>query len=71
MAWPDSVLEKLLTSRSKANLGKAAERALDFVQRPVVACAPAPHSPVVTTSHQSAQNSQLAAIIRDELNKLV
>ena len=72
---PEFVIEKLLSSRAKANLGKAADRAMDFVPKSVVACAPAPHAKVKTISHSSSgssdSNSQLASIIREELNKIL
>lgn len=69
----DSVIEPLLQSRAKAKLGQAADRALEFSRRPVVACAPAPHSKAHTISHRgAAQNSpQLAAIIKEEIAKLL
>src|SRR6185503_8677582 len=55
---PESALQPLLAARAKANIGRAADRALDTAaqllggsaQKPVVACAPAPHSPVPTIS---------------------
>lgn len=68
---PESMLEALLTSRSKAKLGSAADRALDFVQQTVVACAPAPHATVKTTSPTRKDGPQLAAIIKEELAKLL
>lgn len=74
---PEVMLEKLLTSRSKAKLGKAADRALDFLEGPVVACAPAPHAKVATMSPSSAPSAsrkdgpQLAAIIREELARIL
>ncbi len=68
---PDSLIEKLLASRAKANLGAAADRALDFVSKAVVACAPAPHANVQVIKHSSDQGrSQLATIIKEELAKL-
>ena len=69
---PEALLEKLLASRAKAKLGAAADRAMDFVSKPVVACAPAPHARVQTIKHSSSQSrSQLATIIKEELSKLV
>ncbi len=78
-ALPEDVLEKLLLSRSKAGLGAAADRAMDFAGKAVVACAPAPHSSVKTVSHRGAlptgpsspESPKLAAIIRDELSKFL
>lgn len=68
---PASLTEKLLASRAKANLGAAADRALDFVDKPVVACAPAPHANVQVIKHSSDPGrGQLAAIIKEELAKL-
>jgi len=72
---PTSVLEPLLLSRSKAGLGAAADRALEFSNRPVVACAPAPHSHVRTISPSytsaAATSPQLAAIVKEELAKIL
>jgi L-fuculose-phosphate aldolase len=68
---PEALVEKLLASRSKAKLGAAADRALDFVHKPVVACAPAPHANVQVIAHSEGRDrSQLASIIKEELNKL-
>jgi L-fuculose-phosphate aldolase len=69
---PQKLIEKLLASRAKAKLGKAADRAMDFVNKSVVACAPAPHANVQTISHSGSGNrSQLASIIKEELSKLL
>ncbi len=74
---PEALLEKLLASRAKAKLGFAADNAMHFAPGKVVACAPAPHASVQTISHRSAatpmrdDGSQLAAIIRDEIAKLL
>lgn len=72
---PEEILEKLLGSRAKAGLGSAADRALDFAPKAVAACAPAPHANVKTISHTSSSNQgtspNLAAIIREELSKLL
>ena len=71
---PDSVVEPLLKSRAKAGLGSAADRAMEFSRKPVVACAPAPHSATATIAHassSSANSSQLAAIIKEEIARLL
>lgn len=69
---PTSLIETLLASRAKAGLGSAADRALEFVTKPVVACAPAPHSNVPTMAHGGSKtDSQLASIIREEIAKLL
>ena len=68
---PESVLPKLLAARAKANLGSAADRALEFAPKAVVACAPAPHAAIKTIAHKSGNNTQLAEIIKDELAKLL
>ena len=66
---PDTLLPKLLASRAKAKqLGRAAERAMEFVPKTVVACAPAPHAAVSVKAHQS---NQLTQIIKEELSKLL
>ncbi len=68
---PEALIHKLLASRAKANLGAAADRAMYFVPKQVVACAPAPHANVQTIRHSSNNvNSQLASIIKEELAKL-
>lgn len=84
---PDSAIQPLLAARAKANIGRAADNAvktatqlLSFssggvtgggAQRPVVACAPAPHSSVPTISpggsSSSAAARDIAAIVRDEV----
>lgn len=72
---PDSVVEPLLQSRAKAGLGDAADRAMEFSRKPVVACAPAPHSSTATVTHTSAgagaKSPQLAAIIKEEIARLL
>jgi L-fuculose-phosphate aldolase len=54
---PDSAIGPLLAARAKANIGRAADRAVELGAQlgasspaPVVACAPAPHSDVPTIS---------------------
>ena len=59
----------LLAARAKANLGRAADRAVATAAQlgspqAVVACAPAPHSPVPTIA---PGGSDLASIVRDEV----
>ncbi len=53
---PASAIQPLLAARAKANIGRAADRAVETaaqlgMQMPVVACAPAPHSttPIIET----------------------
>jgi L-fuculose-phosphate aldolase len=69
---PESVMFALLSARAKARLGAAADRALDFAEKQVVACAPAPHSSTKTMPHTGRPDAtQLAAIIKEELTKLL
>jgi L-fuculose-phosphate aldolase len=75
---PDSSLQPLLAARAKANIGRAADRALEtaayLLGRPleasapkaVVACAPAPHSPVPTIS-SGGKPHDLAQLVREEI----
>ncbi|MCW5801243.1 MAG: class II aldolase/adducin family protein [Deltaproteobacteria bacterium] len=69
---PDAAVAPLLAARAKANLGRAADRAVEIAARltpattPVVACAPAPHSPVPTIS-PGGGGRDLAAIVREEI----
>ena len=75
---PDDALAPLLAARAKAGLGRAADAAVklgaDLVARPpdgpslrpVVACAPAPHSPVPTVAIGGG-GVDLAAVVRDEI----
>jgi len=73
---PESAIQPLLAARAKAGIGRAADRALDTAgqllgsaaQRPVVACAPAPHSPVPTIS-PSGKPQDLAQVVREEIVK--
>lgn len=72
---PDAALEPLLAARAKANIGRAADRAVDTAAqllgraaKPVVACAPAPHSPVPTVS-PSGKPHDLATVVREEIVK--
>ena len=67
---PEAAIQPLLAARAKANIGRAADRALELasqlnVQKPVVACAPAPHSDVPTIS--PGGNRDLASVVREEI----
>lgn len=86
-ALADAALAPLLAARAKAGLGRAADKAVALAgklgspdsrrppagtaARPIVACAPAPHSDVVTISpgrpSSSIGNAELADIVRDEI----
>jgi L-fuculose-phosphate aldolase len=73
---PDSAIAPLLAARAKANIGRAADRAVETAAhllgratgeaRPVVACAPAPHSSVPTMSPGGARHD-LSTIVREEI----
>ncbi len=68
---PDSAIGPLLAARAKANIGRAADRAVELAgmlggpQKPVVACAPAPHSDVPTISPSGSRD--LASVVREEI----
>jgi L-fuculose-phosphate aldolase len=78
---PDSAIQPLLAARAKAGIGRAADRALDTAaqllgrplasgsgdQKPVVACAPAPHSPVPTVPPGGGKPHDLAQLVREEI----
>ncbi len=79
---PAAAIAPLLAARSKAGLGRAADRAVLSYEAirgstklaagaPVVACAPAPHAAVATISHGGAGRSgatpPLADLIREEI----
>jgi len=69
---PDAALPPLLEARARAGLGAAADRAADRARgaaapQPVVACAPAPHSPVPTIAPGGRQPAEVAALIREEI----
>ena len=64
---PSNLVQKLLAKRASAGLGAAADRAINR-QRPVIACAPAPHANVPT---ESAKTADLATIIRDEIQRVL
>jgi L-fuculose-phosphate aldolase len=64
---PDSALPALLQARARAGLGAAADRAADRLpgsEKPVVACAPAPHAPTPTLA---PGRSDVAAVVREEI----
>jgi L-fuculose-phosphate aldolase len=70
---PAAAIAPLLAARAKAGIGRAADRAvataaqlLGDPPRPVVACAPAPHSAVPTIS-PGGQPTELAAVVREEI----
>lgn len=75
---PDSALQPLLAARAKAGIGRAADRALDTAQqllgkplagsqKPVVACAPAPHSEVPTVPPSGGSPHDIAQLVREEI----
>jgi L-fuculose-phosphate aldolase len=80
---PASAIQPMLAARAKANIGRAADRAVETAAqllgegqpRPVVAraidrdaCAPAPHSDVPTIPPGGARGNQdLAAVVREEI----
>lgn len=78
---PDSAMMPLLAARAKANIGRAADRAVETAShllgrpasadsggggKPVVACAPAPHSSVPTMSPGGARHD-LMSVVREEI----
>ncbi len=79
---PDSAIAPLLAARAKANIGRAADRAVETAAqllgraassesndsrvRPVVACAPAPHSSVPTMS-PGGERHDLMSVVREEI----
>lgn len=76
---PDSALQPLLAARAKAGIGRAADRALDTAARllghpppgatpkPVVACAPAPHSEVPVVPPGGTRSHDIAQLVREEI----
>lgn len=75
-ALPESAIQPLLVARSKAGIGRAADRALDTASAllgrgapiaPVVACAPAPHSQVPTIAPGGNRPLELAQVVREEI----
>jgi len=73
-ALPESAIQPLLAARAKAGIGRAADRAVETAAqllgrgtgeaKPVVACAPAPHSNVPTIAPGGAK---LADVVREEI----
>jgi L-fuculose-phosphate aldolase len=78
---PDSAIAPLLAARAKANIGRAADRAVQTAaqllgrspsidggggDKPVVACAPAPHSSVPTMS-PGGERHDLMTVVREEI----
>jgi len=80
---PDAAIAPLLAARAKAGIGRAADRAVETAQtlaggaqvaaaatgpKPVVACAPAPHSPVPTIAPGGRDaKADLATVVREEI----
>ena len=74
---PESAIEPLLAARAKANIGRAADRAVETAsqllgrgtrhQGPVVACAPAPHSEVPVVPPSGGKPHDLAQVVREEI----
>jgi L-fuculose-phosphate aldolase len=71
---PDAVLAPMMQARAKASIGRVADRAVEIAQklssgpRPVVACAPAPHSDVPTIAPGGdRRGGDLATIVREEI----
>ncbi|HVK73332.1 MAG TPA: class II aldolase/adducin family protein [Kofleriaceae bacterium] len=78
---PEAALPALYAARARAGLGRAADRAVAIADelarahpspaasspRPVVACAPAPHSPVPTVEPVRPGGVDLAAVVREEI----
>jgi L-fuculose-phosphate aldolase len=72
---PDAAIQPLLAARAKANIGRAADRAVETAAQllgtsaptpaAVVACAPAPHANV--TVIPPGGNRDLASIVREEI----
>ena len=68
---PEAAIGPLLAARAKAGIGRAADRALELASqlggpaKPVVACAPAPHSDVPTISPGGSRD--LAMVVREEI----
>ena len=79
---PDEMIRALMPARAKAGLGRAADRAVQTVERwlgaapaaepgprPVIACAPAPHSstPVQEPRRSTPPATDVAAVVREEI----
>ena len=73
-ALPDSAMAPLLAARAKAGLGRAADKAVALAaewsgqrsNKPVVACAPAPHAPNVVIAER-APKTDVASMVREEI----
>jgi L-fuculose-phosphate aldolase len=70
---PAGAIQPLLAARAKANIGRAADRAVETAAtllsesvQTVVACAPAPHANVATMSPAGVKHD-LAAVVREEI----
>jgi L-fuculose-phosphate aldolase len=74
---PEAAIAPLLAARAKANIGRAADRAVETAAsllgsgatpgpKAVVACAPAPHASVPTMS-PGGQPHDLATVVREEI----
>ena len=83
---PESAYQPLLAARAKANIGRAADRALDNAPKllgrsftpasagppkPVVACAPAPHSEVPTVPPSGNKPHDIAQVVREEIVRVL
>jgi L-fuculose-phosphate aldolase len=79
---PESAIQPLLAARAKAGIGRAADRAVETAAKllgrpvvgtgdvkPVVACAPAPHSSVPTIAPGGNKPQDLATVVREEIVK--
>ena len=73
---PEAAIQPLLAARAKAGIGRAADRAVETAaqllgrrtdERPVVACAPAPHSTVPTIAPGGDKPRALAQVVREEI----
>ncbi len=83
---PESAIQPLLAARAKANIGRAADRAVETASqllggvaptasstltlapgKPVVACAPAPHSEIPTVPPSGGKPHDLAQLVREEI----
>lgn len=80
---PESSLQSLLAARAKAGIGRAADRAVETAGKllgapqksdtrlgegkPVVACAPAPHSEVPTVPPSGGKPHDIAQLVREEI----
>jgi L-fuculose-phosphate aldolase len=69
---PEAAIAPLLAARARAGIGRAADQAVtNFgAPKPVVACAPAPHSPVPTIPIGGGK-TDLAAVVREEIVRVL